>query len=193
MVQFLRFALIAGALSLLSFGQNPSQSGTANSKPPASAPLPGSDSSRSPSIDNVPQSAPPEGANESSSNDTRIDLSPPKNDAKDHPDSEDPTASDVTEMHPWNPHKAEKDIEIGEFYLKRKNLRAAESRFREALTYKPNDAVATFRLGEVLEVENQPNEARNNYEAYLKILPEGKFASDAKKGIARIDQKAAAK
>lgn len=93
-------------------------------------------------------------------------------------------------MHPWNPHKAEKDIEVGEFYLKRQNLRAAESRFREALTYKPNDAVATFRLGEVLEQEDQNREARKNYEAYLKILPQGKFASDAKKGIERIDQKA---
>lgn len=191
MFPFLRLALIVGALSLLSFGRSPSQSGTTNSQqPPPSAPLPRSDSGRAPSVDNLPQTAPPEGANESSSNDTRIDLSPPKDDAKDHPDSEDPTPGDVTEMHPWNPHKAEKDIEVGEFYLKRKNLRAAESRFREALTYKPNDAVATFRLGEVLEQEDQNGEARKNYGAYLKILPQGKFASDAKKGMERIDQKA---
>jgi tetratricopeptide (TPR) repeat protein len=191
MIRFLRLALVAGALSLLSFAQSPSQSGTTNSKPPASAPLPRSDSGESPSLDTLPETAPPEGANESSSNDTRIDLSPPKNDAKDHPDSEDPTAGDVTEMHPWNPHKAEKDIEVGEFYLKRKNLRAAESRFREALTYKPNDAVASFRLGEVLEQENQTSEARKNYEAYLKILPQGKFADDARKGLERINEKAA--
>lgn len=188
---YLRCALIVGFLSLLSFAQASNQNGTTNPKqPPASAPLPRSDSGQSPSLDTPPQSAPPESANESSSNDTRIDISPPKDDAKKHPDSEDVT-SDVTEMHQWNPHKADKDVEVGEFYLKRKNLRAAESRFREALTFKPNDAVATFRLGEVLEQEDQTNEARTNYEAYLKILPEGKFAADAKKGIERIDQKAA--
>lgn len=183
--------MMLGVLSSLSFAQAPRQSGTTNSKqPPASAPLPRSDSGESPSLNNPPETAPPESANESSSNDTRIDISPPKDDAKKHPDSEDVT-SDVTEMHQWNPHKADKDVEVGEFYLKRKNLRAAESRFREALTYKPNDAAATFRLGEVLEQENQGNEARTNYEAYLKILPEGKFAAEAKKGIERIDQKAA--
>src|ERR1044071_7297968 len=50
----------------------------------------------------------------SSSKDTRIDLSPPKDDSKNHPNSvvitdEDETPSDVDEMHPWDPHKAAKD------------------------------------------------------------------------------------
>src|SRR5690348_1822614 len=57
-------------------------------------------------------------AEESSSKDTRIDLAPPKDDAKNHPNSTtiitDPddttTASDVEEMHAWDPHKAAKDI-----------------------------------------------------------------------------------
>src|SRR6476659_162775 len=52
-------------------------------------------------------------AEESSSKDTRIDLTPPKDDAKNHPNSTtiitDPddtaTPSDVEEMHPWDPHK----------------------------------------------------------------------------------------
>src|SRR5215469_12238427 len=56
----------------------------------------------------------------SSSKDTRIDLSPPADDAKKHPDSGaavvDAGADDdtgVSEMHPWDPHKAAKDVEVG--------------------------------------------------------------------------------
>lgn len=74
-------------------------------------------------------------AEESSSRDTRIDISPPKDDAKKHPDSasavedltadDNPANSDVQEFHPWNPMKAVKDIEVGDFYFKRKNYRAA--------------------------------------------------------------------
>src|SRR5271165_4033590 len=53
-------------------------------------------------------------AGESSSRDTKIDLSPPKDDAKSHPNSssaeEDAKPSDeVQEFHPWDPHKALKD------------------------------------------------------------------------------------
>src|SRR6516162_9847361 len=63
-------------------------------------------------------------AGESSSKSTRIDLSPPKDDAKNHPGSggstgeNDPDASDVQEFHPWNPYKASKDVEVGDFYFK---------------------------------------------------------------------------
>lgn len=151
-------------------------------KVPPSQPVPRSDRDQ-------PQSAPPLEPGESSSNQTRIDISPPKEDAKNHPDSD---ISDVTEMHVWNPHKAEKDIEVGEFYLKRKNYRAAEDRFREALTYKPGDAVATYRLAETLEDQGKYAEARTSYQDYLKILPEGKFASEAKRGLERSGQKLSA-
>src|SRR4051812_37258052 len=61
---------------------------------------------------------------ESSSKDNKIDLSAPKGDDVKHSDP-DYDASDVMEAKPWNPHKAEKDIEVGDFYAKRKNYRAA--------------------------------------------------------------------
>jgi tetratricopeptide (TPR) repeat protein len=128
----------------------------------------------------------------SSSKDTRIDLSPPADDAKKHPESgaavmdAQDAASDVQELQAWDPHKAAKDIEVGDFYFKRKNYRAALERYKEALTYKPNDAIANFRLAECQEKTGKPEEAVNYYEAYLKILPHGSLAPDAQKALERL-------
>ena len=135
-------------------------------------------------------------AGESSSKSTRIDLRPPKDDAKNHPfsassvadakEEANPDTGDVQEFHPWDPYRAAKDVEVGDFYFKRKNYKAALDRYREALAYKDNDAVATFRLAQCLEKVGKPEEARTRYEGYLKILPHGPFAIEAQKSIERL-------
>src|SRR6266567_3905610 len=96
-------------------------------------------------------------AEESSSKDTRIDLSPPSDDQK--------------------------------------NYHAALERYKEALVYKPNDAVANFRLAECLEKTGNPGEAVAHYQEYLKILPHGPLSPDAQKALERLkagDPKASA-
>ena len=134
---------------------------------------------------------------ESSSKDTRIDLSPPANDARSHPESGAAmvdavdSGNDVQELHPWDPHKAAKDVEVGDYYFKRKNYRAALDRYKEALVYKPNDAIANFRLAECEEKSGLPSDAVTHYEAYLKILPHGPQAADAQKGLDRLKGSAA--
>jgi hypothetical protein len=134
----------------------------------------------------------------SSSKDTQVDLTAPPDDTKAHPqgaeavnDAEAGEAArgrggDVGEFHPWNPHKAAKDVEVGDFYFKRKNYTGAEDRYREALYFKNNDATATFRLAVCLEKLNRPDEARQEYESYLKILPHGPEAQAAHKAIDRL-------
>jgi len=128
----------------------------------------------------------------SSSKDTRIDLSPPADDAKKHPqsgaavtDAEDDN-TDVQEFQKWDPHKAAKDIEVGDFYYKRKNYRAALERYKEALVFKPNDAVATYRLAECHDRTGNAAEAIAHYQDYLKILPHGPFATEAQKALERL-------
>jgi len=104
-----------------------------------------------------------------------------------------PGNGDVSEFHAWNPHKAAKDIEVGDYYFKeRKNYRAAADRYREALLYKQNDAVATFRLAVCLEKLGEPDEARKEYESYLKILPHGPQSGEAQKALQRLQGTAAA-
>jgi tetratricopeptide (TPR) repeat protein len=137
-------------------------------------------------------------AAESSSRDTKIDLSPPKDDAKDHPlsDTSDPDAESDTgstqEVHPFDPHKAAKDVEIGDYYFKLKNYGAALSRYQEALLWKDNDAVANFRLAQCFEKMNNPAEAAAHYQTYLKILPHGPDAAVAQKALERLKQKVSA-
>jgi tetratricopeptide (TPR) repeat protein len=150
-----------------------------------------------------PPSSPPSDrdveAEESSSHDTRIDISAPKDDAKNHPGSKDaagdlevPENIDTTgvqEFHPWNPMKAMKDIEVGDFYFKKKNYKAALARYKDALYYKDGDAVASFRLAVCQDKLGDKAEARKYYEQYLKILPEGPFAKDAKSSLDKIASK----
>jgi tetratricopeptide (TPR) repeat protein len=188
------------ACSVAVWAQNSSSSNSA----PSNSQTPDSTSSK-PATKRTPNLAPPRSdrvnadalgdePGESSSKDTLVDLSPPEDDAKTHPQSSEILMdaerasgnSDVSEFHPWNPHKAAKDLEVGDFYFKRKNYRAAEDRYREALFYKDNDAMATFRLAVCLEKMDQPDEARKEYESYLKILPHGPQAEEAHKAIDRL-------
>jgi tetratricopeptide (TPR) repeat protein len=200
--------LFGGSLNL--WAQNSTPSAPASSTPqtqdsdaskPASNSSAGSSSSstRTPSLEpprsdriNVNDVGGTDGT--SSSKDTQIDLTPPADDAKTHPHSSDILMDagsssgngDTSEMHVWDPHKSAKDVEVGDFYFKRKNYVAAEDRYREALYYKDNDAIATYRLAVCLEKMDRPLEARTQFENYLKILPNGPQSADAKKAIERI-------
>ena len=185
---------------LLAAGVALAQNSTPSSPAKPSKPVPNSsDKSRPnpnlapPSSDHVDASSLPDDIGDSSSKETQIDISPPPNDAKEHPQSGSALTDEGSsanggpmEFHPFDPHKAAKDIEVGDYYFKRKNYGGAESRYREALVYKENDAVATYKLAICLEKLNRPDEALTEYENYLKILPNGPEAGEAKKAIDRL-------
>jgi tetratricopeptide (TPR) repeat protein len=157
--------------------------------PPPSEPGPYGPTGPS-SASEPPRAAPPDTPGTSTSKDDKVDISPPANDAKAHPNAgmDNP---DIGEFHPFDPHRAAKDVEVGNFYFKQHNYRAAISRYREALLYKPNDAIATFSLADALEKSGGLQEAAQNYRAYLKILPNGPKATDAHKALERLQAKGA--
>lgn len=186
------------AATLVAAQESPAGSSAAQKSPPSSSPAPASsqekpaDSSAKPSTPTPPSANISDGV--SSSKDEPFDLSPPPGDAAEHPQSADILLDEgsatgngeITEFHPWDPHKAAKDVEVGDYYFKRKNYRGAEARYRDALLYKNNDALATIRLAICLEKLQRPEEARKEYENYLKILPHGPQAEEATKAIARL-------
>ena len=153
-----------------------------DSAPPPVEQLPADSSAPKPK-DNA--KAPPRSdGGESSSADTRIDVSPPKDDAKAHPESG--LDSDVNEFTPYNPMKAMKAVEVGDYYFKQQNYKAAISRYREALEYKPHDGDATFKLAEVLNKTGDIPGAEESYAEYLKMLPNGPYAKKAKQALDKI-------
>jgi tetratricopeptide (TPR) repeat protein len=146
-----------------------------------SAPQPENNVGAPPRSDNIP-------AGESSSKQTEIDISPPANDAKSHPEAK-LGNSDVDEFTPYNPMKALKDIEVGDFYAKQENYSAAVSRYREALEFKPHDAEATFKLAQALNKTGDPAGAMENYQEYLKTLPHGPYAKKAQEELDKLKKK----
>src|SRR5689334_7194549 len=117
---------------------------------------------------------------ESSSRDSLIDL-----DAR--PEKEKPaTAEDVSVLKPWDPHKAAKDVEVGQWCLKLKNYRAALERFNSALTFKPDDAEAIYGLAFTQEKLDLLSPADQNYRKYLSVLPNGPKSKEAEEALKRI-------
>jgi tetratricopeptide (TPR) repeat protein len=208
----LRLSLLLGSFALLiqtyALAGPPASTAGQNSQPGSS---PASNSNSNPSKQDAdsakktPNLAPPHSdrvnaddlgsdLGDSSSKDTQEDLTPPDDDAKAHPKSSNAvaeaeagiSAGGVSEFHTWDPHKAAKDIEVGDFYFKRKNYRAAQERYREALHYKDDDAIATIKLAISLEKLGVTDDALAEYQSYLKILPHGPEADQAQKAIDRL-------
>jgi Tfp pilus assembly protein PilF len=143
-------------------------------------PFPGDAPGTSPTGKSLPSTG--SGATgESSSRDSAINLNaqPEKEETK--------SAEDPSVLKPWDPHKSAKDVEVGQYYLKLKNYRAALERFNSALTYKPDDAEATYNLAFTQEKLELLALASQSYHKYLEILPNGPKEKEAEEAIKRIE------
>ncbi len=82
--------------------------------------------------------------------------------------------------------QAAKDIEVGYYYLRDKNYLAAESRLKEAVEIKPNSPEALIGLAQAQQKLGKRNDARQNYETYLKLNPNGPEAEKVKNALAQL-------
>src|SRR5215510_12730255 len=105
----------------------------------------------------------------------------------DEPPAKASTDDGVQEMRLYDPHKAAKDVEVGRYYMKHKNYRAALDRLNEALLYKPNDAEATFYLAETQEKLEMYDRAYRGYRAYLTLIPGGPLAKESQEALKRLE------
>ena len=67
--------------------------------------------------------------------------------------------ADVQEIHPWNPYRAVKDIEVGDFYFKRKSYGAALDRYQDALIWKEKMRSPISASRSAIEKLDQPEQA----------------------------------
>jgi tetratricopeptide (TPR) repeat protein len=79
-----------------------------------------------------------------------------------------------------------KQMEVANLYFKDKNWAGAESRLREALAAQPADPEATFKLARSLDKLGKSNEARETYQRYVSLQPNGAYAKQAADSLARI-------
>jgi tetratricopeptide (TPR) repeat protein len=124
-----------------------------------------------------------ESAQESSSKPTDAPPAPqPKPPAKPNQDSATQSAPDQPA---WDPLRAEKDLEVGRYYMKKGDWDAAIDRFQDAIVAKPGYAVPYLYLGEAQEKKGVKKQAIKSYTRYLDLYP---HAEDADKIRKRIDK-----
>jgi len=81
---------------------------------------------------------------------------------------------------------AQKDIEVGTFYLHKGDTDAAIDRFRHAAETRPTLSKPYELLGEAYEKQNAKEEALKAYQQYLKIQPGAADAKKVQKRIAKL-------
>jgi tetratricopeptide (TPR) repeat protein len=112
--------------------------------------------------------------------------------AQSAPAQEPAAEGSISEFEQWDPLKANKDMEVGTYYLKRGNYDAAIDRFEEAARLQPGLARPYLKLGETYEKKKDLPMAVAAYRKYLelyKTAPDGKSVrkriEDLEKRIAR--------
>jgi len=96
------------------------------------------------------------------------------------------TATKNTEDQPkWDPMRADKDIEVGQHYMRTGNIDAAMDRFSDAIEAKPGYAPPFRYLGEAQEKKGRKRDAIKSYTRYLELYP---HAEDKEKITKRIEK-----
>ena len=107
---------------------------------------------------------------------------PKKPDKKQKPDSATQNAPDQPA---WDPLRAEKDLEVGQYYMRKGDVDAAIDRFQDATNAKPGYAVPFRYLGEAQEKKGLKKQAIASYSRYLELYP---HAEDGDKIRNKIDK-----
>jgi tetratricopeptide (TPR) repeat protein len=97
------------------------------------------------------------------------------------------TATKSAEDQPkWDPLRAEKDLEVGKYYLKTGNVDAAIDRFQDAIEAKPGYAIPFLFLGEAQEKKGMKRDAIKSYTRYLELYPKAEDKAKIEKKIEKL-------
>lgn len=79
--------------------------------------------------------------------------------------------------------RVDEDINVAKFYYNRGNYMAAYLRSKDAVKTEPNYAETHFSLAQAAEKMKKTDEAKAEYNAYLKLSPGGDNAKAAQKAL----------
>jgi tetratricopeptide (TPR) repeat protein len=108
---------------------------------------------------------------------------PKKPDAKKKPDS---AAQNAPDQPTWDPLRAEKDLEVGQYYMRKGDVDAAIDRFQDATTAKPGYAIPFRYLGEAQEKRGLRKQAIASYSRYLDLYPHAEDGDKIRKKIDKL-------
>jgi tetratricopeptide (TPR) repeat protein len=100
--------------------------------------------------------------------------------------NKDAPAKSAPDQPTWDPLRAEKDLEVGQYYLKKGDVDAAIDRFEDAAASKPGFAIPYRYLGEAHEKKGQKREAIKSYTRYLDLYPHAEDAAKVRKKIDKL-------
>jgi len=111
---------------------------------------------------------------------------PPPPDQPSHPASSEPAPPKTPDDPGKVAYLAQKDIEVGTFYLHKGDTAAAIDRFHHAAETRPTLSKPWELLGEAYEKMDDKEEALKSYQQYLKIQPGAADAKKVQRKIAKL-------
>jgi tetratricopeptide (TPR) repeat protein len=88
----------------------------------------------------------------------------------------------------WDPLRAEKDIEVGKYYMHKGDVDAAIDRFEDAVLAKPGYAIPFRYLGEAYEKKGKKKPAVKAYQRYLDLYPHAEDGDKIRKKIEKLHE-----
>jgi len=117
--------------------------------------------------------------------DKPADPAPPPKKAPQKTNKDNATQS-AADQPTWDPLRAEKDLEVGQYYMRKGDVDAAIDRFQDATTAKPGYAVPFRLLGEAQEKKGLKKQAIKSYQRYLDLYPHAEDTDKIKKKIEKL-------
>ena len=88
-----------------------------------------------------------------------------------------------------DPIQAEKSVQVGNFYLRKKNYKAAESRFRQAIQFLPKWPQPYERLVKALEKQKSYQDALDVCEQFMLTNPDSERLGHFEKLVKQLRKK----
>jgi hypothetical protein len=82
--------------------------------------------------------------------------------------------------------RVDEDLSVAKFYLNDENYQGAYLRAKDAVSVQPDYSATHFALAEIAQKMKKKDEAIAEYQAYLKLDPNGEKAKAAKKALAEL-------
>jgi tetratricopeptide (TPR) repeat protein len=86
----------------------------------------------------------------------------------------------------WDPLRADKDLEVGQYYMRKGDVDAAMDRFQDAILAKPGYALPFRYLGEAQEKKGLKRDAIKSYSRYLDLYPHAEDKAKVEKRIEKL-------